>query len=227
MVESVAASARDIDQIGRRGTYTACTVAVAIEVCKTVFEVAHDFFIESIGQAGKHQRIVHSGNVVRHPDGLSVQISAGGSFPRIETFAEGHLMHHADHGFTCLGIPQRNADGIRRQTVHKIGRTVERIDNPLPRSLFIVSSGTLFGNKAGFGQEFGQSGYDHLFGTLVDIGDEIEGSLNFDLVGRKAFTFGSDIVGSLSGDLPHTAAYLFPIGLHHNSFFYERAFFRS
>ena len=70
-------------------------------------------------------------------------------------------------------------------------------------------------------------GYDHLFGTFIDIGDEIEGSLNFDLVGRKAFTFGSDIVGSLSGDLPHTAAYLFPIGLHHNSFFYERAFFRS
>lgn len=192
-------------------------MAVAVEIGETVFEMTHDGLVQPVGQPGQHQRVVHVRHL-RNPDSFAVQKSARSPFPGIEALPQGHFMNDSDHRFAGLRIPKRDTHGIRRKTVHEIGGAVQRVDDPLIRGMVVRTPRSLFGDEAGFGQQFFQRGDNHLLSAFIDIGDEVMRPFHFDFVGREPFPFGGDIRCGFVGDLPNAAAHLFPIRSYHMVF---------
>ena len=69
-------------------------------------------------------------SVAETPDALPVQIGVR-SAPGAKQFVPGHFVNHARR--QLVFVHQRDADAIRREIVHEIGRAVQRIDDPFER----------------------------------------------------------------------------------------------
>ncbi len=70
-------------------------------------------------------------SVAENPDALPVRDRRTIRARRVKQFVPGHFVNHARR--QLVFVHQRDADAIRREIVHEIGRAVQRIDDPFER----------------------------------------------------------------------------------------------
>ena len=165
MVKSVAASAGHISEVCGGRSYASDSISGVLKMDEAVHEPV-GLVQRRVGESDGDQRVFEFVGR-RNPDALPVQIGVR-SAPGVKQFVPGHFVNHARR--QLVFVHQRDADAIRREIVHEIGRAVQRIDDPFERLSFDGGGhGTFFGDESCVGSQFAKPFDDHLFGLLVDI----------------------------------------------------------
>ncbi|MPM80243.1 hypothetical protein SDC9_127290 [bioreactor metagenome] len=121
-----------------------------------------------IGKTCRQKGLVHIrfiGNTYFHPIQKGTTI-----FPRIKTFLLTDFINNTQHQLILMH--QCYADCINRNSLHEIGGTVKRIDNPV-KSISALCVCTLLGNKSGIRNDKRQTVNDHFFRFTIDITHQI------------------------------------------------------
>ena len=90
-----------------------------------------------------------------------------------------------------------------RQAVQKVGRAVERVDDPAIRVVRTLDLAALFHHEAIFRTALGELFEDCLLGAKVRLGDEIGRAFLGDLQGLRFAEIAAQAFGRLPGGVNH------------------------